>query len=167
MYSYHSSKCLWSPFHSWDIAEFSGAHFLIRGQDWHPLQSAGKVETLVDFESLGFDASWEHLFIWSKRWQATRQGGAYLSRRAKVIICIAICKCFPVLDDRVKLDQHGWSESLKCKSETHYAKCRRLHHLEVVVMYLWWESSQQQSAWPSPRDLRPAVHHPEWPASDR
>lgn len=62
---YHSSECLWSSFHSWDIAEFSGAHFLIGGENWHPLKSASKVETLVYLEPLGFDASREHLFIWS------------------------------------------------------------------------------------------------------
>lgn len=63
---YHSPECLWSSFHSWDVAEFSGAHFLIRSQDRHSLQSTCKVEALVYLESLGFDATCKHLFIWSK-----------------------------------------------------------------------------------------------------
>lgn len=69
---YHSSECLWSSLDSGDVGEFSGPQFLIGSQDRHPLQSTGKVETLVDLKSLSFNPSREYLFIWSKSQESVR-----------------------------------------------------------------------------------------------
>lgn len=61
----HVPECLWSSFDSGDIAEVSGAQFLIGGEDRHPLQSTGKVEPLVDLQAWGLYTASKHLFIYT------------------------------------------------------------------------------------------------------